>query len=209
MVTKKVSYGHLHLQGIFTQMPRRQPARPGVAGFGSGISRRAPSPVCPRAPRNGRSHCAMTGFRQNFRYRQQSRLPLHDLDARPQPDARRSGWHRALFPFREYEPFGRRIRRPLAMAQPTNPDRSPGQILGFISSCGFALEQTAPALDAADSRIDPQRRTGATWTILMMSPKAVSTPPRLAVTAISIWVARCSGPMPVRPVEVMIAKIVP
>jgi hypothetical protein len=25
-VTKKVSYGHLHLQGIFTQMPRRQPS---------------------------------------------------------------------------------------------------------------------------------------------------------------------------------------
>jgi hypothetical protein len=44
-------------------------ARRGVAGFGSGISHRAPSPVCPRAPRNTRSHCAMTGFRQSFRYR--------------------------------------------------------------------------------------------------------------------------------------------
>jgi len=43
-------------------------ARPGVA-VGSGISSRAPSPVCPRASRNGRSHYATTGFRQSFRYR--------------------------------------------------------------------------------------------------------------------------------------------
>jgi hypothetical protein len=43
-------------------------AQPGVA-VGSGISRRAPSPVCPRTPRNGRGHCAITGFRQSFRYR--------------------------------------------------------------------------------------------------------------------------------------------
>jgi hypothetical protein len=132
-------------------------ARPGVAGFGSGISHRAPSPVCPRAARNSRSYCAMTGFRQSFRYRsmkwpdagapgrshdredrapyrhrlcssetdpgcfgrvfqllirgsigllipgprtlhrQQSRPRLHDLDARPQADARRSRWHSSRF----------------------------------------------------------------------------------------------------------------